>query len=99
MFNQESYNLWKQRICEQRISGMTIPEWCRINELSQMHTITVVFYQHDDILLKMDNLKNVKAEDFNSEDDIYIVDKSISWTYVHTHEERCGPYFCKIDNK
>lgn len=34
MFNQESYNLWKQRIYEQRISGMTIPEWCKTNELS-----------------------------------------------------------------
>ncbi|PYG83904.1 hypothetical protein LY28_03773 [Ruminiclostridium sufflavum DSM 19573] len=26
MFNQESYSLWKQRINEQRISGMTISE-------------------------------------------------------------------------
>ncbi|PYG88775.1 hypothetical protein LY28_01131 [Ruminiclostridium sufflavum DSM 19573] len=29
MFNQESYSLWKQRI-----SGMTIPEWCEKNQLS-----------------------------------------------------------------
>lgn len=34
MFNQESYNLWKQRINEQKISGMTIPEWCEKNQLS-----------------------------------------------------------------
>lgn len=57
------------------------------------------FYQHDDILLKLNNLKDIKAEDFSSEEDIYIVDKSISWTYVHTHEEYCGPYFYKINSK
>ncbi|MDF2543338.1 MAG: hypothetical protein K0S47_3056 [Herbinix sp.] len=34
MFNKESYSLWKQRIYEQRISGMTIPEWCEKNQLS-----------------------------------------------------------------
>ena len=54
------------------------------------------FYQHDDILLKLNNLKYIKAEDFSSEKDIYVVDKSISWTYVNTHEEDCGSYFYKI---
>lgn len=34
MFNQESYNLWKQRIYEQKISALTIPEWCEKNQLS-----------------------------------------------------------------
>ena len=27
--------------------------------------------------------------------DWYLVDKDFSWTYVHTHEEMCGPYFCR----
>ena len=27
--------------------------------------------------------------------DWYLVDKDFSWTYVHTHEEICGPYFCR----
>ena len=27
--------------------------------------------------------------------DWYLVDKDFAWTYVHTHEEDCGPYFCK----
>ena len=34
MFNKESYSSWKQRIQEQKISGMTIPEWCEKNQLS-----------------------------------------------------------------
>ena len=27
--------------------------------------------------------------------DWYLVDKDFTWTYVHTHEEDCGPYFAK----
>lgn len=28
--------------------------------------------------------------------DIYIVDKDFSWTYVKTHEDGTGPFFCKM---
>ena len=36
------------------------------------------------------------AEDFFADKhDVYLVDKDFTWTYVHTHEEACGPYFCK----
>ncbi len=28
--------------------------------------------------------------------DVYIVAKDFSWTYVHTHESDCGPYFYTI---
>ena len=30
--------------------------------------------------------------------DCYLVDKDFTWTYVHTHEEACGPYFCKMES-
>ena len=29
--------------------------------------------------------------------DWYLVDKDFTWTYVHTHEDDFGPYFCRID--
>ena len=28
--------------------------------------------------------------------DVYITDTDYKWTYVHTHESSCGPYFMKI---
>lgn len=28
--------------------------------------------------------------------DWYLVDRDFTWTYVHTHESSCGPYFCKL---
>ena len=30
--------------------------------------------------------------------DCYLVYKDFTWTYVHTHEEACGPYFCKMES-
>jgi hypothetical protein len=58
-----------------------------------------VFYQDDEDALKLYNSKAIKAEDFNNENDVYVVDVNMTWTYVHTHEEDCGPYFCKISSK
>ncbi|MBT2723991.1 DUF4275 family protein [Bacillus sp. ISL-46] len=26
-------------------------------------------------------------------DDVYVVDKDFTWTYILTHEYFCGPYF------
>ena len=43
-------------------------------------------------------IKAITMEDIPSlpqDLDWYLVDKDFTWTYVHTHEEDCGPYFCK----
>lgn len=29
--------------------------------------------------------------------DWYLVDRDFTWTYAQTHEEACGPYFCRAD--
>ena len=31
--------------------------------------------------------------------DVYLVDKDFTWTYVHTHEAACGPYFYPPENR
>lgn len=58
-----------------------------------------IFYQHDEVAIKLINSKDIKAEDFENENDIYLVDKNMTWTYVHIHEESCGPYFYKINSR
>ena len=35
------------------------------------------------------------ANFFEDLHDVYLVDKDFTWTYVHTHEKACGPYFCR----
>ncbi len=38
---------------------------------------------------------NLKASDFDMEQDVYVVDSEMRWTYIHTHEIVCGPYFMR----
>ena len=55
-----------------------------------------VFYQHSDDAFILENATALTADDLISEEDIYVVDKEFSWTYVRTHETGlCGPYFCR----
>nr|WP_294486910.1 DUF4275 family protein [uncultured Anaerosporobacter sp.] len=55
-----------------------------------------VFYQHKDEAFYIENAKLLKSSDFDSDDDIYIFDLFNKWTYVHTHESQCGPYFFRV---
>lgn len=54
------------------------------------------FYQHKDEAFYVENAKLLKSTDFDSDDDIYIFDVVNKWTYVHTHEAQCGPYFYRV---
>ncbi|MEC0269537.1 MULTISPECIES: DUF4275 family protein [Paenibacillus] len=57
-----------------------------------------VMYQNiPDIVFEYNNASDIVASDFDYEQDIYLFDKSFTWTYVYTHESMCGPYFYKID--
>lgn len=55
-----------------------------------------VMYQNSPNILIYNNANNIVSTDFDSEQDIYIFDKNFTWTYVHTHESMCGPYFYKV---
>ncbi|NHN33670.1 DUF4275 family protein [Paenibacillus agricola] len=56
-----------------------------------------VMYQNSpDVVFEYNNANDVVAADFDFEQDIYIFDKNFTWTYVHTHESMCGPFFYKI---
>lgn len=55
-----------------------------------------VMYQNKPYVLMLKNAKDTVSADFDSEEDIYIFDKDLTWTYVHTHESYCGPYFHRI---
>lgn len=55
-----------------------------------------VFYQHKDEAFYIENAQMLRSADFDSDYDIYIFDMVKKWTYVHTHEAQCGPYFYHI---
>ncbi|MCP3764805.1 DUF4275 family protein [Domibacillus sp. A3M-37] len=57
-----------------------------------------IFYRDNQSVLLLENAKILKAEDILKDvddclEDVYVVDKDFTWTYVFTHEEYCGPYF------
>lgn len=52
-----------------------------------------VMYQNSPDVWLYSHANQVVSADFDSEQDIYVFDKNFSWTYVHTHESMCGPYF------
>lgn len=56
-----------------------------------------VMYQDSPYIQVYENASAVVAADFDEQQDIYIFDKAFTWTYVHTHESMCGPYFYKIE--
>ena len=59
-----------------------------------------LLYQHCDHALLIENASALKAIDLIDEEDIYIVDKEFTWTFVVTHEKGlCGPYFARQRNK
>ncbi|MEK5079982.1 DUF4275 family protein [Solibacillus sp. FSL W7-1436] len=52
-----------------------------------------IFYEHLPEVFYVEHADSLKVEDLLEEEDLYIVDKNFTWTYVVTHEESCGPYF------
>ena len=55
-----------------------------------------VFYQWKDEAYEIRNSSKLKSSNFDRDDDVYLFDPIEKWTYVHTHEVDCGPYFYKI---
>lgn len=55
-----------------------------------------VMYQGLPMVFLYSKASDLVAKDFDSQQDIYIFDKNYTWTYVHTHESMCGPYFYSV---
>ena len=53
-----------------------------------------VLFQYENRAYRLENASLLKAEDLDVDSsDVYIFDEQRRWTYVHTHELQCGPYF------
>lgn len=55
-----------------------------------------VMYQRSPDVYLYKNAKDLTADIFDHEQDIYLFDREFTWTYVHTHESMCGPYFYRV---
>lgn len=69
----------------------------RAYEASRKDTV-YVFFQHTDHAFRIEHAGLIHPEDFVLDvpspwTDVYLFDPQNRWTYVHTHEADCGPYF------
>lgn len=59
-----------------------------------------LFWQHTNKAYLVENAHLFKAEDFDHDfiphPDFYLFSPEGKWTYIHTHEIMCGPYFYKL---
>ncbi|AJS58557.1 DUF4275 family protein [Paenibacillus sp. IHBB 10380] len=90
------YNQYRWHIFSYEKQVCSIKETARkeFNEVTKSEIY--VMYQDSPYVMLYKNANNVVAEDFDSEQDIYIFDRDFTWTYVHTHESMCGPYYYKV---
>lgn len=59
-----------------------------------------LFWQHTKKAYLLENAHLLKAEDLDHDfiphPDMYLFSPEGKWTYIHTHESMCGPYFYKL---
>ncbi len=46
------------------------------------------------IIKDLKETAKISSKEIEKIDDAYVTAEDFGWTYVHTHEEYCGPYFC-----
>lgn len=67
---------------------------------AQIKDTVYLFHQHSDEAYLVENAHLFRAEDFDHDfipfSDFYLFSPEGKWTYIHTHESMCGPYFYKL---
>ncbi|MCI9274238.1 MAG: DUF4275 family protein [Clostridiales bacterium] len=58
----------------------------------------LAFYEYDgdeENALMMADASRLQSGALLDENDVYLMDEGAAWTYVSTHEDGYGPYFCR----
>lgn len=89
-----SYYMW--HIYSFEVKQALVKEKARRAFNRKVKNQVYVFYQNQEEVYFIENARQLKASDFDMNDDVYIVDADMKWTYIHTHEAQCGPYYVKL---
>jgi len=93
------YNEFKWHVFSYEVLDCLKDEAARAAFDNVMKDEIYVMYQGSPYVMLYSNANELIAADFDTEQDIYLFDKSFSWTYINTHESMCGPYFKKSIKK
>ncbi len=53
----------------------------------------ILFFSDENFSFKIKNNDSLTAELLNEFDEVFVTSSDFTWTYIHTHEKDCGPYF------
>lgn len=56
----------------------------------------ILFFNEGDIGYEIKRASGLSSNEINAYSEIYVIDKDFTWTYIHTHESECGPYFYNL---
>ena len=87
-FDQYMWHVFSNNKLESKVEGTARSAFDQKKKNS-----VFVFYQRKEEAFYIECARNLKASDFDLDEDVYILDADYKWTYVHTHESTCGPYF------
>lgn len=90
------YNQFKWHIFSYEKQDCLNAEEARIAFDTESKDELYMMYQNSPRTIHCSQAKEIVATDFDNQQDIYIFNKDLNWTYVHTHESTCGPYFYKV---
>ena len=94
-FEQYKWHLFSYKL----LDAMTNDE-AREAFNAEPKTSVYLFEQHSKNAYLVENAHLFKAEDFDHDfipfSDFYLFCPEGKWTYIHTHESMCGPYFYKL---
>jgi hypothetical protein len=57
----------------------------------------ILYLSIEELGYELEDASGLSLDRVNGFIDVVIADRNLSWTYAHTHEWDCGPYFCARD--
>ena len=80
-----------------KLSALQADEARAAFDQQEKDTVYVLF-QYENRAYRLENVSLLKAEDLDMDSsDVYLFDEKRRWTYIHTHEFYCGPYFYQAE--
>lgn len=98
--NEIHYGQFKWHLFSyKKLSALQTDEARTAFDQQEKDTVYVLF-QYENRAYRLENVSLLKAEDFDlavDSSDVYLFDAERRWTYIHTHEFYCGPYFYQAE--
>jgi len=95
-FSRDGYNGYLWHVFSYRDLGCLEGKQAEVAFDTRIKDECAVFFTDHNYIFKIMNARNLCAKVLDDFSEVFVVDKNFKWTYIHTHEGYCGPYFYEI---